>query len=106
MDEALQLGYEKAKEIWSDKKVEMKSSRSKEQGMFTNWLVNKMEDKYNNNNKLEKQNNNNLPSASSSWTRSMLQVAAHSVQEKAVRDLILEKNHRVDGRKLTELRNF
>ena len=104
MDEALQLGYEKAKEIWSDKKVEMKSSRSKEQGMFTNWLVNKMEDKYNNNNKLEKQNNNNLPSASSSWTRSMLQVAAHSVQEKAVRDLILEKNHRVDGRKLTELR--
>ena len=49
MDEALQLGYEKAKEIWSDKKVEMKSSRSKEQGMFTNWLVNKMEDKYNNN---------------------------------------------------------
>ena len=87
----MELGYKEAKSIWSSKEVEEKSIRSKKQGYFTNWLVNKMQD-------------NNTGSNNSNISNGMLQAAAHYVQEKAVRDLILEENHRVDGRKLDTLR--
>ena len=43
---------------------------------------------------------NHTGSGNSNISNGMFQAAAHYVQEKAVRDLILEENHRVDGRKL------